>query len=112
MKAKREACCPVEKTMLIVGKRWTPLIIRDLVSGKKRFGELAQSLGGISPKTLSQRLSELEEWGIVNREIFAEVPVRVEYSLTEKGLGLRRIIDTMADWGNQWLMDKNEPRRP
>lgn len=94
--------------MLIVGKRWTPIIIRDLVSGKKRFGELERSLGGISPKTLSQRLSELEEWGIVNREIFAEVPVRVEYSLTEKGFGLKQIIDSMADWGNQWLMQPDE----
>lgn len=94
--------CPVEATMRIIGKRWTAIIIRDLVTGKKRFCELEHSLDGISAKVLSQRLDELEKYGIVTREIFPEVPVRVEYSLTEKGSDLKRVIDSMADWGSKW----------
>ena len=93
--------CPVEMTMRIIGKRWTAIIIRDLVRGKKRFGELEHSLG-ISAKVLSQRLVELENCGILTREVFPEVPVRVEYSLTEKGHDLKRIIDSMSAWGSKW----------
>ena len=101
---KKEAhdSCPVEITMNIIGKRWTAIIIRDLVHGKKRFCELEQSLDGISAKVLSQRLNELEQYGIIQRVVFAEVPVRVEYSLTDKGQDLDRVIDSMADWGARW----------
>ncbi len=100
---KEEHCsCPVEITMNIIGKRWTAIIIRDLVSGKKRFCELEQSLDGISAKVLSQRLNELEQHGIVQRAVYAEGPVRVEYSLTDKGQDLDKIIDSMADWGARW----------
>lgn len=94
--------CPIHKAMLVIGKRWTALIIRDLVIGTKRFGELEHSLHGISPKMLSQRLHELEAQGLVDREVYAEVPVRVEYSLTEKGLGLKKVIESMAAWGEKW----------
>lgn len=94
--------CPVETAMGIIGKRWTAIIIRDLVTGKKRFGELEHSLGGISAKVLSQRLDELEKCGIVTREIFPEVPVRVEYRLTDKGSDLKKVIDSMSDWGTKW----------
>lgn len=95
-------CCPVETAMKIIGKRWTAVIIRDLVTGKKRFCELEHSLHGISAKVLSQRLDELEKCGVVTREVFPEVPVRVEYCLTDKGLDLKRVIDSMSDWGSKW----------
>ncbi len=97
-----ETSCPIHKAMMIIGKRWTALIIRDLVMGTKRFCQLEQSLKGISPKMLSQRLHELEEEGLVSRAVFAEVPVRVEYSLTDKGRDLKAVIDSMAVWGEKW----------
>ncbi|HDZ86747.1 MAG TPA: transcriptional regulator [Actinobacteria bacterium] len=88
--------------MNIIGKRWTALIIRDLASGTKRYCELERLLDNISPKVLSQRLSELEQQQIVKREVIAEVPVRVEYSLTAKGKDLVKVIDSMAAWGQQY----------
>lgn len=100
--ADHHAGCPVHMTMMVIGKRWTALIIRDLVSGTKRFCQLEQSLDGISPKMLSQRLQELEQSGIVSREVYPEVPVRVEYSLTDKGRDLKEVIDSMAVWGDRW----------
>lgn len=93
--------CGVTKTIRVIGAKWTTLILRDLFEGKKRFGELQRSLVGISSKTLSLRLQELEADGIVGKKIFAEVPPHVEYSLTEKGQSLRQIIDDMRSWGNQ-----------
>lgn len=102
MGEEKHISCPVHKTMLIIGKRWTALIIRDLVKGKKRFSELEHSLDGISPRILSQRLHELEQCGIVKREIYPEVPARVEYSLTPKGYDLKKVIDSMSAWGEKW----------
>lgn len=99
---KDEVSCPVHKTMMVIGKRWTALIIRDLVSGTKRFCQLEQSLDGISPKMLSERLHELEAHGILERRVFPEVPVRVEYSLTAKGRDLKKVVDSMAAWGTKW----------
>ena len=93
--------CPVEKTLDIIGGKWTILILRDLFSGTKRFGELRKSLEGISPKTLSERLRYLEEEGIVQKKIYAEVPPKVEYSLTERGETLRSIIVTLKRWGEK-----------
>ena len=97
-----EACtgeCPVERTLKIIGSKWTILIIRDLLGGKKRFGELRKSLSGVSPKTLSERLKTLEKKGIVTRKIYPEVPPRVEYSLTKRGKSLSSIIMDMNKWG-------------
>ena|SRR3989338_9008451 len=91
--------CPVEKTLNIIGKKWAALIIRDLLGGKKRFGQLLTSLLGISPRTLSARLDELENRKIVKRVAFTEVPLRVEYSLTKRGRELHYIIDQMSRWG-------------
>lgn len=91
--------CGVSKTLKIVGSKWTILILRDLFDGKKRFGELQRSLKGISPKTLSLRLQELEREKIINKKIFAEVPLHVEYSLTTKGQSLNEIICAMRNWG-------------
>ena len=95
--------CPVCATSDIVCGKWTLLIIRDLAEGRSRFCELERSLAGISPRTLSLRLRALEEEGIVERRTYAEVPPRVEYQLTEKGRHLLPIIDSMREYGMQWL---------
>lgn len=91
----------VAETIKIIGSKWTILILRDLCEGTKRFGELQRSLEGISPKTLSLRLQQLEKDGIVVKKIFPEVPLHVEYSLTEKGKSLKQIINLMRDWGDK-----------
>src|SRR5712672_1019970 len=98
-----EAVCPVARTAEIISGKWTLLIIRDLASGVKRFNQLERSLHGISPKTLSERLRSLEEEGIIIRQTFAEVPPRVEYSLTTKGHDLVQVIECMRCYGNRWL---------
>jgi DNA-binding HxlR family transcriptional regulator len=95
--------CPVCRTADVVCGKWTLLLVRDLAEGRSRFCELERSLTGISPRTLSLRLRALEEEGIVARETYAEVPPRVEYSLTDKGLALVPIIDVMRDYGERWL---------
>jgi len=94
--------CPVERTLRVIGGRWTLLILRDLFTGTKRFGELRRSLGPVSPKTLAERLRELEREGIVTRTVYPEVPPRVEYRLTEKGLSLQPIVEAMRAWGERW----------
>jgi DNA-binding HxlR family transcriptional regulator len=96
--------CPVAMTAAIVSGKWTLLIIRDLATGTKRFSELGRSLHGISPKTLSERLSTLESEGILRRQMYAEVPPKVEYTLTEKGCALVAVIDSMREFGRRWLM--------
>ncbi len=98
--------CPVARTAEIVSGKWTLLIIRDLSSGVKRFNQLERSLHGISPKTLSERLRTLEEEGIISRQTFAEVPPRVEYSLTEKGHDLVDLIESMRSYGKRWLCNE------
>ena len=95
--------CPVCRTADIVCGKWTLLVIRDLADGRQRFGELERSLEGISPRTLSLRLRSLEEEGIVARQTYPEVPPRVEYELTEKGRALVPIIDSMREYGTEWL---------
>lgn len=94
-------CC-VEKTLKIIGSKWTMLIIHNLFDKAKRFGELQRALSPISPKTLTQRLQELEKHGVVRRQVFAEVPLHVEYSLTKKGESLRQIFNQMAEWGERY----------
>ena len=91
--------CPVEKTLSIIGKKWAVLIIRDLLHGKKRFGELLASLTGISPRTLSARLDELVQNGVIKKKIFHEIPLHVEYRLTQRGESLHSILDQMSVWG-------------
>src|SRR6266705_3095999 len=97
--------CPVALTAKIISGKLTLLIIRDLATGVKRFNQLERSLQGISPKTLSERLRYLEEEGVVLRQTFAEVPPRVEYSLSEKGHDLVDVIECMRCYGKQWLCD-------
>ena len=94
--------CPVEITLMLIGDRWKVLIVRDLLTGTKRFGELKKSLTGISQKILTDRLRIMEEHGLVNRKIYAEVPPKVEYSLTELGCSLKPILDVMGKWGKKY----------
>ncbi len=92
----------IASAMQIIGNKWTALILRDLFSGPKRFCELEKSVGNINPRTLSQRLDDLEEYGIVTKQTFAEVPPRCEYTLTQKGEDLLPILQKMAAWGTKY----------
>jgi DNA-binding HxlR family transcriptional regulator len=103
MSAISNSRCPVCRTAEIVSGKWTLLLIRDLADGSRRFCELERSLEGISPRTLSLRLRALEEEGIVVRNTFPEVPPRVEYALTEKGVALVPLIEDMRRYGRRWL---------
>ncbi|MBI1278669.1 MAG: transcriptional regulator [Anaerolineaceae bacterium] len=95
--------CPIARTAELVGDTWTILIVRDLMGGPKRFGQLQESLGHVSPKTLSQRLKTLEYADILTRHAFAEIPPRVEYTLTEKGQALSGIVQAMSAFGERYL---------
>ena len=98
--AERELpACPVETTLTIIGDKWKVLILRDLLPGTKRFGELKKSIGSVSQKVLTTQLRAMEENGLVHREVYAQVPPKVEYSLTELGRSLKPILDAMRDWG-------------
>lgn len=94
--------CPVATTVRLIGNKWKLLIIRDLLEGARRFGELKKGVSGISQKVLSENLRALESDGIISREVFAEVPPRVLYSLTDVGRSLLPVIDAMADWGETY----------
>ena len=94
--------CPVETTMTLIGDKWKVLILRDLMPGTKRFGELKKSVGNVSQKVLTAQLRAMEESGLVHREVYAEVPPRVEYSLTELGKSLKPILDSMWAWGEEY----------
>ena len=96
---------PVLRTADIISGKWTLLILRDLSAGINRFSALERSLEGISPKTLSERLKALEKSAIVTRKSFAEVPPRVEYTLTEMGWDLIPLIEHMREYGTKWLGD-------
>jgi DNA-binding HxlR family transcriptional regulator len=98
-----DATCPVCATADVICGKWTILVIRDLADGHSRFCELERSLAGISPRTLSLRLRALEDEGVVERHTFAEVPPRVEYSLTRKGEALLPLIEDMRSYGREWL---------
>lgn len=108
MRALEEAtcpdeACPVERALQVLGGKWTMLIIRDLLGGTKRFGELRTSLVGVSPKTLTDRLRDLERHGLIERRIYPEIPPRVEYTLTEPGRTLEQVIAAIAGWGRDHL---------
>ena len=94
--------CPVETTLMLISDRWKVLIIRDLMDGTKRFGELKKSIGSISQKVLTSNLREMEADGLVNRKVYAEVPPRVEYTLTDTGYSLKPILDAMVEWGLEY----------
>jgi len=102
LKQSELPACPVETALAFMGDRWKVFIVRDLLTGTKRFGELKKSLAGISQKVLTQHLRIMEEHGLVNRKVYAEVPPRVEYSLTELGQSLKPIHDAMWRWGEKY----------
>ena len=91
--------CPVETTLMLIGDKWKVLILRDLLPGTKRFGELKKSIGSVSQKVLTAQLRDMEAKGLVHRQVYAEVPPRVEYSLTDLGKSLRPILDALQAWG-------------
>lgn len=94
--------CPVETTLLMISDKWKVLILRDLLDGTKRFSELRRSVGNVSQKVLTANLRQMERDGLVHREVFPEVPPRVEYSLTETGQTLQPVIEAMKNWGTQY----------
>lgn len=94
--------CPVETTLMLISDRWKVLIIRDLLDRTKRFGELKKSIGNISQKVLTANLRSMEEAGLLTRKVYAEVPPRVEYTLTETGYSLQPVLDAMVVWGTKY----------
>lgn len=102
-KAKKELPdCPVETTLTLIGNKWKVLILRDLMPGTKRFGELKKSIGNVSQKVLTAQLRDMEESGLLIRKVYAEVPPRVEYTLTDAGYSLKPILDAMSNWGKEY----------
>jgi len=97
-----EIGCPIERAVSVLDGKWTLLVLRELFTGTKRFGELRKALMGISPKTLTERLRVMESQGIIQRTIYPEIPPRVEYHLTDYGETLRPIIDALKEWGERW----------
>ena len=94
--------CPVETTLMLIGDKWKVLILRDLMEGTKRFGELKKSIGTVSQKVLTAQLRDMEDKGLLTRKVYAEVPPRVEYTLTEPGYSLKQILDSMVAWGTDY----------
>lgn len=99
---KELPACPVETTLMLISDRWKVLIIRDLLEGTKRFGELKKSVGAISQKVLTSNLRSMEESGLLTRKVFPEVPPRVEYTLTQTGYSLKPVLDSMVEWGTAY----------
>lgn len=104
--------CPVETTLMMIGDKWKVLIIRELLPGTKRFNEIHRSIDGVSQKVLTQKLREMESDGLLKRKVYAEVPPRVEYSLTDLGMSLRPILDAMEGWGNAYKTVMADDRDP
>ena len=109
MEKKELPICPVETTLTLISDRWKVLILRDLFTGTKRFGELKKSLTGISQKVLTANLRDMEANGLLTRKAYAEVPPRVEYTLTETGESLKPILSAMFDWGMDYKRKNNSP---
>ncbi len=99
---KELPACPVETTLTLIGDKWKVLILRDLLPGTKRFGELKKSVGNISQKVLTAQLRAMEESGLLIRTVYAEVPPRVEYTLTALGQSLQPILDALENWGEEY----------
>src|ERR687890_605991 len=95
-------CCPIDTTFKLVGKKFTILIIREMMQDKTRFNQFLDSIEGINPKILSARLKEMEKTGLIKRKVYSEIPVRVEYFITEKGIALKPILDQMASFSIQY----------
>ncbi len=102
MLAKDLPKCPVETTLMMLSSRWKVLIIKELLTGTKRFGELKTSVGKITQKVLTTNLRDMEDKGLIERKVFPEVPPRVEYTLTDIGYSLAVVLDSMAEWGSAY----------
>src|SRR5437588_8984777 len=107
MKQVEEMVCPVEVTLSIVGGKWKPIIVWYLLSGTKRFGQLRRLIPGATQQMLTLQLRELEQAGIIRRQVYAQVPPKVEYSLTESGRSLEPIVHQIHAWG-EWYCDQND----
>lgn len=103
--------CPVETTLTLISDKWKVLILRDLMEGTRRFGELKRSIGHVSQKVLTAQLRQMEESGLLHRKVYAEVPPRVEYILTEVGYSLKPVLDAMSTWGEAYK-SRVEPSLP
>lgn len=108
---KNLPACPVETTLMLISDRWKVLIIRDLLGGTKRFGQIKKSVGNISQKVLTANLRSMEESGLLIRKVYPEVPPRVEYTLTETGYSLRPILDAMVAWGTEYQQKRRETEK-
>ncbi len=106
MDTKTLPACPVETTLTLISDKWKVLIIRDLLPGTKRFGELRRSLGTVSQKVLTTQLRQMEDSGLLTRTVYPEVPPRVEYTLTDLGYSLRPILDALQSWGEEYKAKK------
>ena len=106
METKTLPACPVETTLMLISDKWKVLILRDLLPGTKRFGELKRSVGNVSQKVLTAQLRQMEASGLLVREVYPEVPPRVEYSLSPLGESMRPIIQAMEQWGAQYKASK------
>ena len=102
MNEKTLPACPVETTLTLISDKWKVLILRDLLPGTRRFGELKRSLSGVSQKVLTAQLRQMEDSGLLTRTVYPEVPPRVEYTLTELGSSLRPVLEALRDWGEEY----------
>ena len=107
-----EFCPRYEQAMAIINKRWTGVILRALLAGTCRFSGISAYIPGLSDRLLSERLKELESEGIVERRVYPDVPVRIEYVLTAKGQELREIVEVMQVWANRWLPEPPPTSQP
>lgn len=98
--------CPVETTLSLIGDKWKVLILRDLLGGTKRFSQLKRSIGNVSQKVLTAQLRDMEQKGLITRRVYAEVPPKVEYTLTETGYSLKPVLDAMSEWGSKYKQEK------
>ncbi|MBP5972996.1 helix-turn-helix transcriptional regulator [Brasilonema sp. CT11] len=103
--------CEVETTLKVIGGRWKVLIIRELMDGVKRFGELQRALDGVTQKMLTQQLREMEEDGVIDRKVYPQIPPKVEYSLTPLGESLKPILYAMHEWGVKHLSEINNKKQ-
>ncbi|RKJ78300.1 transcriptional regulator [Butyricicoccus sp. 1XD8-22] len=104
MAEKNLPACPVETTLTLISNKWKVLIIRDLLTGPKRFGALKKSIGGVSQKVLTAQLRQMEESGLLTRTVYPEVPPHVEYALTGLGCSLQPVLDALRAWGEQYKL--------
>ncbi|BDR57092.1 winged helix-turn-helix transcriptional regulator [Xylocopilactobacillus apis] len=111
LKKEELPVCPVATTVDLIGNKWKLLILRELLKGTCRFNQLNRAIDGISQKVLTENLRQMENDGIVNRIVYAQVPPKVEYSLSDLGNSLRPIIDAMSDWGTNYLQENQNEKK-